>query len=236
MPPGRAGGRPPPRAHPPAEAAASRWSSRGSRRSGRSAHFGPTPESRFSISFCALDRAHVLDPLGDVDLHLGPAPAGRREPRRHRSEPSFRIPTVEAAVRPVADRGAQLSRSALSTAPCSGPCPLSRQNGFNRSSTTWPGVQPFWAQLPLADRARYMRRAARGDHRSARRTRRAAQPRAGKAPQRGPHDGAAPHDRLAALARRYRSGDTRGPERISLPIFLKQKRARFTYDLSAWWA
>ena len=71
-------------------------------------------------------------------------------------------------------------------------------------------VQPFWAQLPLPDRARYMRRAGAGDHRPARRPRPAAQPRAGQADQRVVRDGAAAVDRLAALAGRGGARDPRG--------------------------
>ena len=67
-------------------------------------------------------------------------------------------------------------------------------------------VQPFWADLPLAERARDHAPHRPGGHRPAGRADRAAQPRAGQAPQRVVHDGAVPHDRRAALDR------GRGPE------------------------
>ena len=90
-------------------------------------------------------------------------------------------------------------------------------------------VQPFWAQLPLADRARYMRRAAQAiideldelaellgasrASRSASRTSWSCCPRS---------------TRCAGWPRRGRASSS--DERIPLPVFIKQKRARFTFE------
>ncbi len=90
-------------------------------------------------------------------------------------------------------------------------------------------VQPFWAQLPLGDRARYMRRAAQAiidqvDELAELLTREQ-----GKARNESYTMELLPTiDSLRWLA-------DAGPgiledERIPLPIFIKQKRARFTYE------
>jgi acyl-CoA reductase-like NAD-dependent aldehyde dehydrogenase len=91
------------------------------------------------------------------------------------------------------------------------------------------GVQPFWAQLPLADRARYMRRAAQAiidqlDELAELLSREQGKPRNESLTM----ELLPTIDSLRWLAEA-------GPgiledERISLPVFLKQKRARFTYE------
>jgi acyl-CoA reductase-like NAD-dependent aldehyde dehydrogenase len=91
------------------------------------------------------------------------------------------------------------------------------------------GVQPFWAQLPLTDRARYMRRAAQAiidqlDELAELLSREQGKPRNESLTM----ELLPTIDSLRWLAEA-------GPgiledERISLPVFLKQKRARFTYE------
>ena len=91
------------------------------------------------------------------------------------------------------------------------------------------GVQPFWAQLPLADRARYMRRAAQAiidqiDELAELLTREQGKPR----------NESYVMELLPSIDSLRWLADA-GPEilddeRIPLPIFLKQKRARFTYE------
>jgi acyl-CoA reductase-like NAD-dependent aldehyde dehydrogenase len=91
------------------------------------------------------------------------------------------------------------------------------------------GVQPFWAQLPLGDRARYMRRAAQAiidqlDELAELLSREQGKPR----------NEALTMELLPTIDSLRWLADA-GPgiledERISLPIFLKQKRARFSYE------
>ena len=90
-------------------------------------------------------------------------------------------------------------------------------------------VQPFWAQLPLADRARYMRRAGQAiidqiDELAELLTRE----------QGKPLNESYVMELLPTIDSLRWLADA-GPEilddeRIPLPIFLKQKRARFTYE------
>ena len=90
-------------------------------------------------------------------------------------------------------------------------------------------VQPFWAQLPLIDRARYMRRAAQAiidqiDDLAALLSREQ-----GKALNESYVMELLPTiDSLRWLA--DAGPEILDDERIPLPIFLKQKRARFTYE------
>src|ERR671911_2227153 len=90
-------------------------------------------------------------------------------------------------------------------------------------------VQPFWAQLPLHDRARYMRRAAQAiidqiDELAELLTREQ-----GKARNESYVMELLPTiDSLRWLAEA--GPEILDDERIPLPIFLKQKRARFTYE------
>ncbi len=90
-------------------------------------------------------------------------------------------------------------------------------------------VQPFWAQLPLADRARYMRRAGQAiidqlDDLTALLTREQGKPRAESYSM----ELVPTIDTLRWLAEA-------GPgilddERVPMPVFLKQKRSRFSYE------
>ncbi|HEV7847382.1 MAG TPA: aldehyde dehydrogenase family protein, partial [Thermoleophilaceae bacterium] len=90
-------------------------------------------------------------------------------------------------------------------------------------------VQPFWAQLPLTDRARYMRRAGQAiidqiDELAELLTREQGKPRNESYVM-----------ELLPTVDSLRWLADAGPEilddeRIPLPIFLKQKRARFTYE------
>jgi succinate-semialdehyde dehydrogenase/glutarate-semialdehyde dehydrogenase len=90
-------------------------------------------------------------------------------------------------------------------------------------------VQPFWAQLPLADRARYMRRAAQAIIDQLEELAELLSREQGKALGESYVMELLPTiDSLRWLA-------DAGPgiladERVGLPIFLKQKRARFTYE------
>ena len=91
-------------------------------------------------------------------------------------------------------------------------------------------VQPFWAQLSLRDRGRYLERAAQVVIDEGRSDSRPAGGRAGQAAQRGVLDGGAADDRRAALdlARRRR---VLADEKIRMPqLFLKTKRSAFTYE------
>ena len=90
-------------------------------------------------------------------------------------------------------------------------------------------VQPFWAQLPLADRARYMRRAAQAiidqiDELAELLTREQGKPRNESYVM----ELLPTIDSLRWLAEA--GPEILDDERIPLPIFLKQKRARFTYE------
>src|SRR5215210_6918942 len=90
-------------------------------------------------------------------------------------------------------------------------------------------VQPFWAQLPLVDRARYMRRAAQAlidqlDELAELLTREQGKPR----------NESYVMELLPTIDSLRWLADA-GPgiledERVPLPIFIKQKRARFTYE------
>src|SRR5688500_16655965 len=90
-------------------------------------------------------------------------------------------------------------------------------------------VQPFWAQLPLSDRARYMRRAAQViidglDELTALLTREQGKPRNESYTM-----------ELLPTVDALRWIAEAGPgilegERVPMPVFLKQKRARFAYE------
>src|ERR687895_2255155 len=90
-------------------------------------------------------------------------------------------------------------------------------------------VQPFWAQLPLGDRARYMRRAGQAIIDRLDELAELLSREQGKVINESYVTGLVPTiDSLRWLA-------DAGPgiladERIALPIFMKQKRARFTYE------
>ena len=89
-------------------------------------------------------------------------------------------------------------------------------------------VQPFWAQLPLADRARYMRRAGQASS-----TRSTSWPSCSREQGKPLNESYVMEllptiDSLRWLA--DAAPEILDDERIPLPIFLKQKRARFTYE------
>jgi succinate-semialdehyde dehydrogenase/glutarate-semialdehyde dehydrogenase len=90
-------------------------------------------------------------------------------------------------------------------------------------------VQPFWAALPLAERARYMRRAAQVvidslDELSELLTREQGKPRNESYVM----ELLPTIDALHWIA--HQGPKILSDERVSLPIFLKQKRAKFTYE------
>jgi len=90
-------------------------------------------------------------------------------------------------------------------------------------------VQPFWAALPLAERGRYMRRAAQVvidslDELSELLTKEQGKPRNESYVM----ELLPTIDALHWIS--YQGPKILADERISLPIFLKQKRARFTYE------
>jgi succinate-semialdehyde dehydrogenase/glutarate-semialdehyde dehydrogenase len=91
------------------------------------------------------------------------------------------------------------------------------------------GVQPFWAGLPLSDRARYMRRAAQVvidnlDELSALLTREQGKPRNESYTM----ELLPTVDGLRWIAQA--GAQILSDEKVGLPIFLKQKRARFAYE------
>jgi succinate-semialdehyde dehydrogenase/glutarate-semialdehyde dehydrogenase len=90
-------------------------------------------------------------------------------------------------------------------------------------------VQPFWAQLPLMDRARYMRRAAQAIIDQIDELAELLSREQGKALNESYVMELLPAiDSLRWLA--DAGPEILDDERIPLPIFLKQKRARFTYE------
>ena len=90
-------------------------------------------------------------------------------------------------------------------------------------------VQPFWAQLPLVDRARYMRRAAQAIIDQIDELAELLSREQGKALNESYVMELLPTiDSLRWLA--DAGPEILDDERIPLPIFLKQKRARFTYE------
>ncbi|HEX2414134.1 MAG TPA: aldehyde dehydrogenase family protein [Thermoleophilaceae bacterium] len=136
---------------------------------------------------------------------------------------------MEAAARTVADRGAQLESFGPLDGVLLGTVPTIAPEQVQALVDDVAGVQPFWAQLPLADRARYMRRAAQAiidqlDELAELLSREQGKPR----------NEALTMELLPTIDSLRWLADA-GPgiledERISLPIFLKQKRARFTYE------
>ena len=91
------------------------------------------------------------------------------------------------------------------------------------------GVQPFWAELPLGDRARYMRRAAQAVIDDLEDLARLLSREQGKPINESYMMELLPTiDSLRWLAQ---SGpDILEDDRIPLPVFVKQKRARFTFE------
>ncbi len=143
----------------------------------------------------------------------------------HRAEsPSWKQRSDQSTPRPPSS-----SRSAPSTAPCWDRCPPSRPSQVQSVVDDVAAVQPFWAQLPLGDRARYMRRAGQAiidqlDELSTLLTREQGKPRAESYSM----ELVPTIDSLRWLA-------DAGPgilsdERVPLPLFFRQKRARHTFE------
>ena len=112
---------------------------------------------------------------------------------------------------------------------CSGPWPRSRPREVQSVVDDVAEVQPFWAALPLAERARYMRRAAQVvidslDELSELLTREQGKPRNESYVM----ELLPTIDALHWIA--HQGPKILADERVSLPIFLKQKRAKFAYE------
>src|ERR671931_1412916 len=136
---------------------------------------------------------------------------------------------MEAAVTPVEDRAAELESFAPFDGARLGAVPTIAPDQVQSVVDDVASVQPFWAQLPLVDRARYMRRAGQAiidqiDELAALLTREQ-----GKVLNESYVMELLPTiDSLRWLA--DSAPEILDDERIPLPIFLKQKRARFTYE------
>jgi acyl-CoA reductase-like NAD-dependent aldehyde dehydrogenase len=136
---------------------------------------------------------------------------------------------MEAAVRPVEERRAELESFSPLDGARLGAVPTIAPEDVQAVVDDVAGVQPFWAQLPLSDRARYMRRAGQAiidqlDELAELLTREQGKPRNESYVM----ELLPTIDSLRWLAEA-------GPgiledERVSLPVFIKQKRARFTYE------
>jgi acyl-CoA reductase-like NAD-dependent aldehyde dehydrogenase len=136
---------------------------------------------------------------------------------------------MEAAVTPVEDRAAELESFAPLDGARLGAVPTVAPDQVQSVVDDVASVQPFWAQLPLIDRARYMRRAAQAiidqlDDLAELLSREQGKPRNESYVM----ELLPTIDSLRWLAEA-------GPgiledERIPLPVFIKQKRARFTYE------
>ena len=147
----------------------------------------------------------------------------------HRRERCFTIPAMEAAVRPIEDRAAELESFSPFDGALLGAVPAIGPEQVQSVVDDVAGVQPFWAQLPLPDRARYMRRAAQAvidqiDELAELLSREQGKPR-----------NEAYTMELMPTIDSLRWLAEAGPgiledERVPLPIFIKQKRARFTYE------
>jgi acyl-CoA reductase-like NAD-dependent aldehyde dehydrogenase len=133
------------------------------------------------------------------------------------------------AVRPLEDRAAQLESFGPLDGARLGAVRTIRPDQVQSVVDDVASVQPFWAQLPLTDRARYMRRAGQAiidqlDDLAELLTRELGKPRNESYVM----ELVPTIDALRWLAEA-------GPgiledERIPLPILIKQKRARFTYE------
>jgi acyl-CoA reductase-like NAD-dependent aldehyde dehydrogenase len=136
---------------------------------------------------------------------------------------------MEAAVRPVEERSAELESFSPLDGARLGAVPTIAPSEVQAVVDDVAGVQPFWAQLPLGDRARYMRRAGQAiidqlDELAELLTREQGKPR----------NESYVMELLPTIDSLRWLADA-GPgiledERIPLPIFMKQKRARFTYE------
>jgi acyl-CoA reductase-like NAD-dependent aldehyde dehydrogenase len=136
---------------------------------------------------------------------------------------------MEAAVRPVDDRPPELESFSPLDGDRLGAVPTVAPHEVQAIVDDVAGVQPFWAQLPLADRARYMRRAAQAIIDQLEELAELLSREQGKAINESYVMELLPTiDSLRWLS-------DAGPgiiadERIALPVFIKQKRARFTYE------
>jgi acyl-CoA reductase-like NAD-dependent aldehyde dehydrogenase len=136
---------------------------------------------------------------------------------------------MEAAVRPVDERPPELDSFSPLDGTRLGAVPTVAPHEVQSVVDDVASVQPFWAQLPLADRARYMRRAAQAIIDQLEDLAELLSREQGKVINESYVMELLPTiDSLRWLA-------DAGPgiladERVSLPVFIKQKRARFTYE------
>jgi acyl-CoA reductase-like NAD-dependent aldehyde dehydrogenase len=136
---------------------------------------------------------------------------------------------MEAAVRSVEERPAELESFSPLDGARLGAVPTIAPSDVQAVVDDVASVQPFWAQLPLSDRARYMRRAGQAiidqlDELAELLSREQGKPR----------NESYVMELLPTIDSLRWLADA-GPgiledERVSLPIFIKQKRARFTYE------
>src|SRR5919106_6394417 len=136
---------------------------------------------------------------------------------------------MEAAVRPVDERPPELESFSPLDGAKLGAVPTVAPHEVQAIVDDVASVQPFWAQLPLADRARYMRRAAQAIIDQLEDLAELLSREQGKVINESYVMELLPTiDSLRWLA-------DAGPgiladERVSLPVFIKQKRARFTLE------
>jgi acyl-CoA reductase-like NAD-dependent aldehyde dehydrogenase len=136
---------------------------------------------------------------------------------------------MEAAVTPVGGRAAELESISPFDDERVGAVPTVAPEAVQSVVDDVASVQPFWAQLPLPDRARYMRRAAQAvidelDELAVLLSREQGKPiNESYAMELLPTI-----DSLRWLAEAGPS--ILADERIPLPVFIKQKRARFTFE------
>ena len=179
------------------------------------------PDEAIGERFLGADRARRGD---------GAARAARADPpRRGRAERHVSIRAVAAPPLNRQPPAAQLESFSPLDGARLGAVPTLGPEACSRWSTTWRACSRSGPQLPLADRARYMRRAAQAiidqlDELAALLSRE----------QGKPLNEAYVMELLPTIDSLRWLADA-GPgilddERIPLPIFLKQKRARFTYE------
>jgi acyl-CoA reductase-like NAD-dependent aldehyde dehydrogenase len=136
---------------------------------------------------------------------------------------------MEAAIRPVADRAAELESFSPLDGARLGAVPTVDPTEVQSVVDDVASVQPFWAGLPLADRARYMRRAGQAIIDQLDELAELLSREQGK-----PINESYVMELLPTIdSLRWLAEAGAGileDERIPLPIFLKQKRARFTYE------
>ena len=136
---------------------------------------------------------------------------------------------MEAAVRPVDERPPELESFSPLDGARLGAVPTVAPHEVQTVVDDVASVQPFWAQLPLADRARYMRRAGQAIIDQLEELAELLSREQGKAINESYVMELVPTiDSLRWLS-------DAGPgiledERVALPLFIKQKRARFTYE------